>query len=212
MLLSAKTLNTYDVDASDGPVGTVVDSRFDEVQWGVQDLVVNTRKIVGGRDVLIPVGAVRELNTERLKLALALMKEQVDSAPAKPDHGGVDTRARSTRDAFGYHVRARDETFGHLEDLLIEPETWTIRYLLIDTRNWWPGPPVLVAPDWVNHFDWVAKKLSMDVTADRIKACPPYDPATPPTREYETILYRHYERAEYWVPAATPATAPTMDS
>jgi hypothetical protein len=144
------------------------------------------------------VGAVRELDPERLKLALALMQEQVDSAPSRPENGSDGASARSTREVFGYHIKARDETFGHLEDLLIEPETWTIRYLLIDTRNWWPGPPVLVAPDWVGHFDWVDHKLSIDVPAARIKSCPPYDPASPPSREYETVLYRYYERREYW--------------
>ena len=159
---------------------------------------MNTRRIVGGRDVLVPVGAVRELNPESLKLALALLRAQVDHAPSKPENGADDTGVRSTHEVFGYHIRARDQTFGHLEDLLIEPETWTIRYLLIDTRNWWPGPPVLVAPDWVNHFDWLDRKLSMDVTAEQIKNCPPYDPASPPTREYETVLYRYYERREYW--------------
>jgi hypothetical protein len=198
MLLNAKTLNTYDVDASDGPAGTVVDSRFDDASWTLQDLVVNTRRIVGGRDVLVPVRAVRELNPESLKLALVLLRAQVDHAPSKPESGADGTGARSTHEVFGYHIRARDQTFGHLEDLLIEPETWTIRYLLIDTRNWWPGPPVLVAPDWVNHFDWLDRKLSMDVTAEQIKNCPPYDPASPPTREYETVLYRYYERTEYW--------------
>jgi hypothetical protein len=198
MLLNAKTLNTYDVDASDGPVGTVVDSRFDEASWTLQDFVVNTRKIVGGREVLVPVGAVRELNAESLKLALALLQEQVDHAPSKPENGAGSSGARSTREVFGYHIRARDETFGHLEDMLIEPGSWAIRYLLIDTKNWWPGPPVLVAPDWVSHFDWADHKLSMDVTADRIKNCPPYDPASPPTREYETVLYAYYERRQYW--------------
>jgi hypothetical protein len=198
MLLNAKFLNTYDVDASDGPVGTVVDSRFDDVSWKLQDLVVNTRRIVGGREVLVPVGAVRELNPESLKLALALLQAQVDNAPSKPENGAHGSGVRSTRDVMGYHIKARDETFGHLEDLLIEPQSWTIRYLLIDTRNWWPAPPVLVAPDWVSHFDWVNHKLSMDGTADRIKNCPPYDPASPPTREYETVLYAHYERREYW--------------
>jgi hypothetical protein len=197
MLLNAKILNTYDADASDGPAGTIVDSRFDDALWTLQDFVINTRRIVGGRDVLVPVGAVREINTDSLKLSLALLQEQVDNAPSKPDNGG-DTTARSTRAVFGYHIRARDETFGHLEDMLIEPGSWAIRYLLIDTRNWWPGPPVLVAPDWVSHFDWVDHKLSMDVPAERIKNCPPYDPTSPPTRDYEVVLYRHYERTEYW--------------
>lgn len=202
MLLNVKTLNTYDVDASDGPVGTIVDSRFDDERWTLQDLVVNTRKIVSGREVLVPVGAVRELEHEELILRLALLKEQVDNAPSEPeDRGGAadaDTGARSTKEVFGYHIRARDETFGHLEDMLIEPDTWAIRYLLIDTRNWWPGPPVLVAPDWVHHFDWVDRKLTIDMPAERIKSCPAYDPSSPPTRDYETALYSHYERTTYW--------------
>jgi hypothetical protein len=202
MLLNVSTLNTFDVDASDGPVGTIVDSRFSDSPWALQDLVVNTRKIVSGREVLVPVGAVRQLDIEQLILRLGLLKEQVDNTSAVPeDRDGAadaDTGARSTKEVIGYHIRAGDETFGHLEDMLIEPDTWAIRYLLIDTRNWWPGPPVLVAPDWVNHFDWVDKKLTMDVSAERIQSCPPYDPASPPTREYETVLYRHYQRTEYW--------------
>jgi hypothetical protein len=198
MLINAKALNTYDVDASDGPAGTVVDSRFDDTLWRLEDFVVNTRNVVGGRHVLIPTGAVREIDPERLKMSVALLQRQVDAAPGKPDAGTETMSIRSTRAVIGYHIRARDETFGHLEDFLIEPGTWIVRYLLIDTRNWWPGPPVLVAPDWVSEFDWAASKLAMDVTAEQIKKCPPYDPSSPPSREYETILYRYYQRTEYW--------------
>jgi hypothetical protein len=198
MLLNAKTLNTYDVDASDGPAGTLVDSRFDEIRWELVDLVVNTRSVVSGRKVLVPVGAVRELDPERQKLCVALLQEQIDHAPSKPDDTAADSGPKSTHAAFGCHIRSRDDTFGHLEDMLIEPENWAIRYLLIDTRNWWPGPPVLVAPDWVSHFDWAERKLTMDVPAERIKRCPPYDPSAPLSRDYEVVLYRHYERAGYW--------------
>ena len=198
MLLNVKTLNRFNVDASDGPAGTLVDSRFEEEGWELQDLVVDTRNIVGGRKVLVPVGAVRELEPEKQKLRIALLQEQVDEAPERPVDTSLTSGPRSTHAAFGCHIRAADETFGHLEDMLVDPQTWAIRYLLIDTRNWWPGPPVLVAPDWVNHFDWTARKLSMDVPAERIKRCPPYDPSVPVSRDYEIVLYRHYERTEYW--------------
>jgi hypothetical protein len=198
MLLNVKTLNAYNVDASDGPAGTLVDSRFEETGWELIDLVVNTRNIVGGRKVLVPVGAVRELDTERQKLRLALLQEQVDTAPERPEATALTAGPRSTHAAFGCHIQASDETFGHLEDMLLDPGRWTIRYLLIDTRNWWPGPPVLVAPDWVDHFDWTARKLTMDVSAERIKQCPPYDPNVPVSRDYEVVLYRHYERTQYW--------------
>lgn len=198
MLLSLKLLNTYDVDARDAAAGTLIDTRFDETSWVLQGLVVNTRRIVGGRHVLVPAGAVRQMDTERQKLTLALPLEQVDNAPSAPRYDAAPPGERSTSEVLGFHIRASDDTFGHLDDMLIEPESWAIRYLLIDTRNWWPGPPVLVAPDWVSFIDWQARKLSMDVPAERIRNCPPYDPASPPTREYEQLLYRHYERREYW--------------
>lgn len=198
MLINARTLNTFDVDASDGPAGTIVDSRFDDTLWRLEDLVVDTRNVVGGRHVLVPAAAVKGLDPGRLKLSVALLQHQVDNGPTQPDEDEGSTSIRSTRTVIGYHIRAQDETFGHLEDLLIEPGSWIVRYLLVDTRNWWPGPPVLVAPDWVKHFDWVDSKLTMDVTADLIRKCPPYDPAAPLSRDYETVLYQHYGRAQYW--------------
>ncbi len=80
---------------------------------------------------------------------------------------------------LGYHIKAHDDTFGHVEDLLVDPESWAIRYLIIDTRNWWPGPPVLLGVEWANDIDWASRTLAVDMDAERIKACPPYDPNTP---------------------------------
>ena len=119
-------------------------------------------------------------------------------APTPPDSGDQGTHLRSSREVIGYHIKARDETFGHVEDLLIDPESWAIRYLLVDTRNWWPGPPVLVGVEWASEIDWAARTLAIDMDAERIKACPPYDPAAPVSRQYETDLHQHYGRSGYW--------------
>jgi hypothetical protein len=27
--------------------------------------------------------------------------------------------------------------------------TWSIRYLILDTSNWWVGHEVLVSPEWI---------------------------------------------------------------
>jgi hypothetical protein len=205
MLLSAKAFAGYDVDATDGPVGTVIDSGLDDEEWLIRGVVIDTRAWIRGRDVLIPVRAVHALDTENGKLSLAIAKDAVDASPTFESLGGGGVaapapaaRLRSTRDVIGYHIRARDETFGHLEDLLFDTETWDIRYLLVDTRNWWPGPPVLVGSGWVDRIDAEEKMLSIDTPAERIKSCPPYDPASPPSRGYEMDLHRHYQRAEYW--------------
>jgi uncharacterized protein YrrD len=114
------------------------------------------------------------------------------------DSGDTNTHLRSSREVMGYHIKARDETFGHVEDMLVDPESWAIRYLLIDTRNWWPGPPVLVGVEWAADIDWNTRTLAVDLDAERIKSSPQYDPANPLSREYETDLHKHYGRSVYW--------------
>jgi hypothetical protein len=206
MLLSTKAFAGYNVDASDGPVGSVMDAGLDDEEWLIRGVVIDTRAWIRGRDVLVPVRAVRHLDTDNEKLMLAISRDAVDASPTFEPSGssGVppatapSARLRSAREVIGYHIRARNETFGHLEDLLFDTETWDIRYLLIDTRNWWPGPPVLVGSSWVDGIDAADKMLSIDTPAERIKSCPPYDPASPPSRGYEADLHRHYERTEYW--------------
>jgi len=35
---------------------------------------------------------------------------------------------------------------GHVHDFIIDDETWEVRYLVIDTSNWWLDKKVLVFP------------------------------------------------------------------
>jgi hypothetical protein len=67
-----------------------------------------------------------------------------------------DPHLRSARAVTGYHIHAMDGEIGHLLDFLIDDESWEIRNLIIDTRNWLPGPHVLLAPESVVAVDWLA--------------------------------------------------------
>jgi hypothetical protein len=40
---------------------------------------------------------------------------------------------------IGYHIQATDGEIGHVEDFFADDQYWTLRYLLVDTRNWLPG-------------------------------------------------------------------------
>src|SRR5665213_3082452 len=54
----------------------------------------------------------------------------------------------------GYHVESRDGDIGHVEDFLVEDADWSIHFLVVDTRNWWPGKRVLISPRSVIEIDW----------------------------------------------------------
>ena len=109
-----------------------------------------------------------------------------------------DPHLRSVRAVTGYHIQATDGEIGHVEDFLVDEHYWTIRYMLVDTTNWWPGKKVLVAPAWIGRVDWAESKVHVTLTRAQIKTSPEYDPARPVERAYETRLYGHYGQPRYW--------------
>ena len=110
-----------------------------------------------------------------------------------------DHHLRSTHDVSGYHIQAADGEIGHVEDFIIDDETWAIRYLIIDTRNWWPGKKVLVSPQWIERVSWSESKVFVNLLRETIKQSPEYTEELLITRDYETRLHRHYNRQGYWV-------------
>lgn len=109
-----------------------------------------------------------------------------------------DVHLRSTQEVTNYYIEASDGDIGHVEDFLIDDQSWTIRYIIVDTRNWWPGKKVLVSPEWVRSVSWNDLRVYVDLSRDKIKNAPEYDPSLPLTRDYEARLYNHYGRSEYW--------------
>ena len=53
-----------------------------------------------------------------------------------------DPHLRSTVAVTGYHIQAKDGDIGHVEDFVIDDDTWDIRYLIIDTEGLWKGKKV----------------------------------------------------------------------
>ena len=115
-----------------------------------------------------------------------------------------DPHLRSTHDVSGHGIQAADGEIGHIEDFIIDDETWAIRYLIIATRNWWPGKKVLVSPQWIDRVSWSESKVFVNLSREAIKQSPEYTDESLLTRDYETELHRHYNRQGYWVdkPAA----------
>jgi predicted glycosyl hydrolase (DUF1957 family) len=87
---------------------------------------------------------------------------------------------------------------GHVEDFIIDDETWAIRYLVVNTRNWIPGKKVLVSPQWIENISWGESKVFVSLSRESIKSAPELSDDLLLTRSYETDLYGHYNRDGYW--------------
>ncbi len=124
---------------------------------------------------------------------------QVDRAMAQAERReDGDPHLRSAKAIMDYHIEATDGGIGHVRDLLVDEETWAIRYLVVNTSAWWFGHQVLIAPQWIHDMSWLNATVSVKLTRQTVKDSPGYDAAVPLSRDYEVSLYRHHGRTGYW--------------
>lgn len=109
-----------------------------------------------------------------------------------------DRHLRSTNFITGHNIQASDGELGHIDDFIIDDQTWTIRYLIIDTANWWAGKKVLVSPQWIDRISWEESSVFVNLSQESIMKSPEYSEENLLTRDYETQLHRHYNRNIYW--------------
>ncbi len=114
------------------------------------------------------------------------------------DAAAGDPHLRSTREMVGYQLHTLDATLGHVEDFVIDDQTWAIRYLAVATSNWLPGHHVLIAPQWIGEVSWPARLVDLKVSRDVIKHSPRWTKGEPITQTYEDDLLDYYTRRAAW--------------
>jgi uncharacterized protein YrrD len=246
MKLSANHLIDFDVEAIDGNIGSVKDIYFDNEQWVIRYIVVDTGKILPGKHVLLspksfghpqpmhrvmPVDLTREKVKESPDASTELPVSKLEEIELHKYYNWIpywdnnfiayptplvnppvvdpeeieefeekvkNTSLRSLGEVIGYHIKAKDGQIGHIEDFIIEEKDWSVRYMVVDTRNFLSGRKVLLALEWVGEFDWAAGTVEVDLTVEQIKKSPEFDPKAPINREYEIQLFDYYGRPKYW--------------
>ena len=105
-----------------------------------------------------------------------------------------DPHLRSVREVVGYHIDAEDGEIGHVEDFLVNGETWGLKWLVVDTRNWLPGKKVLVSPLWILGVDWMDRLVRVDLKREQVENGPEWNPRKPVDAEYVRKLFDSYGR------------------
>jgi hypothetical protein len=111
-------------------------------------------------------------------------------AQTSPIDGGP--RLHELASLKGYAVHALDGDIGHVENVLADDSDWEIRYLVIATRNWWPGKVVQLSPYAVKAVDWFGERIDMNVSREQIRSAPEWDPAALADEAREDELHRHF--------------------
>ena len=246
MLRTLNELRGFQLEATDGTIGRVTGAYFDDHEWSVRYLVVDTGSWLHAREVLISPTSLGVADGRTRTLAARLTRKQVEDSPSvdldkpvsrqqegevvghygwpaywsmglwesripammeatrehpdkpAPSRNDGDPHLRSGREVIGYHLHATDDTLGHVEDLIIDDESWTVRYLAVDTSSWWFGGHVLISPRWIRAVRWPERMVDLSVPRDVIKHSPTWNPTYPITQAYEDDLLDYYRLRQAW--------------
>jgi hypothetical protein len=209
MLITAKDMYGTAVEASDGRAGTLYDLLFDDRSWKLRHLVVSTDRWFLGRQVLLDPEAVERTDWPERRLWVRFTKEQVRHSPSvdtdlptarraseaaaqvlvweaywanvleSPLEPPGDPHLRSTKMLTGLHLHCIDGPLGHVDDFLIDQQTWSVRDLVVDTRNWWPGKHVLLEPTLIESISWPDREIRLSLRREQVEDRPAYQHETP---------------------------------
>jgi|ERR1019366_293041 hypothetical protein len=90
------------------------------------------------------------------------------------------------------HINATDGAIGHVVDLLVDDGSWHIRYITVDTLNWWPGETVLISPRSIQEIDWPHRLVQLDVDRQKVRDSPKYDKSITVDGLYDERFLTYY--------------------
>jgi sporulation protein YlmC with PRC-barrel domain len=86
-----------------------------------------------------------------------------------------DNHLRSTAIITGYHIHATDGEIGHVNDFIMDDTNWQIKFIVVDTHNWFGGKKVMVPVGLIKKIEWSDNRVYLDTTMAAVKKCKLFD-------------------------------------
>ncbi|HLR62087.1 MAG TPA: PRC-barrel domain-containing protein [Lentibacillus sp.] len=84
MLYFTTDFSTYHIEASDGPMGKIQDLYFDDKKWVVRYAVLDSRRWLPSRRVLLSPAAFKSVDNQNQRVDVEYDKETVRNSPSIP--------------------------------------------------------------------------------------------------------------------------------
>ena len=99
-----------------------------------------------------------------------------------------DPYLRSVREVLEFTLITLDGHVGAIKDVFFDDETWTLRYLIVQTGGWLLGRRVLVNAGQVRRVNWAARLVEVNQTRKQIEEGREFDADHPPPGDLESAL------------------------
>ncbi|MCC2606740.1 PRC-barrel domain containing protein [Planctobacterium marinum] len=82
---------------------------------------------------------------------------------------------RSVKEIQHYLICGTDDAECHVHDFVLNTDNWSIAYLVLDTRDWFPGGrKVFMLPEQIEEISWADQALKTSLSDGNIKNLPEY--------------------------------------
>ncbi len=96
-------------------------------------------------------------------------------------------------DLIGYAIRATDGDLGKVDEFYFDDQTWTIRYVVVETGNWLSGRKVLIALAAFGKPEPESRMFSVNLTRTQVRNSPNIETQKPVYRQHEIALHEYYQ-------------------
>ena len=108
-------------------------------------------------------------------------------------------RLRRTRDLWNFTIAALDADIGTVDDFYFDDETWTIRYIVVDTGAIFSGRKVLISPTALEDRAWSPLHIRVGLSSHQVETSPGIDLHKPISRQHEIEHHNHFGWPYYWL-------------
>ncbi len=98
----------------------------------------------------------------------------------------------------GFTMQGSDGEIGKVLEFYFDDHSWTLRYLIVETGNWFNSHKILISSFALLEPNWEENNFPVSLTQNQILNSPLIDTDLPVSRQEEMKLYNYYPWTNYW--------------
>ena len=173
MLRSASRILGYRLSAEDGEVGRCVDFLLEPHTWIVRYVLVDAATRGEERRVLVSPFRLRKTEWTSRRWVVDGTRDQIETqleeAPA----------LQSLKQLIGFGLDDAQGNVGHIEDLIVDDDSWHCRCLVVNGEIRLGGRRTLVPTEWLGSVQLAEHRVEAPVPRARIENEPEFHPDAP---------------------------------
>jgi hypothetical protein len=173
MLRSASRILGYRLSAEDGEIGRCVDFLLEPHTWIVRYVLVDAAPRADERRVLVSPFRLRKTEWASRRWVVDGTRDQVET-----ELEGAPS-LQSLKQLIGFGLDDAEGNVGHIEDLIVDDDSWHCPHLVVNGEIRLGGRKTLVPTEWLGSVQLAEHRVEAQVARARIESLAEFNPDAP---------------------------------